>query len=102
MNYDLFTIHEKENNPISQSYRDENEIRFNKQCKHLFGLLMSGTEITRFSAMQEFKIMDLMRRKKDLVDKGVKLSCDKKHEGLMVVYMSESDKTHNKTLKIIF
>lgn len=98
MNYDLFTIHEKENNPVSQSYRDKNELRFNKQCQHLFDLLMNGVELTRFSAMSEYKIMDIARRKKDLTDKGVKLHDDKKHEGLMLIYMTEQDKEHNKKL----
>ena len=46
--------------------------------------------------MTEFKIMDIARRKKDLIDKGVAIHDDKKENGLMLIYMSESDIKINK------
>ena len=90
-----FNSYHRENNIASQQYLNENMERFNRQMKLMYDLLMKGIGLTRLIAMQEYKIMDLARRKKDLKTQGVSMHDDKKIEGLQVVYMTDEDKRLN-------
>lgn len=63
-----FTVHTQENNPESETHLLENKMKFSKQSKTVFDLMMAGKRLTSRSAMIEHHIGHLARRIKDLKD----------------------------------
>ena len=57
-----------ENNQESQKFFDENAPKFTEQCRKLFKAYMRGERLTTLIAMTKYKIGDLRRRHKDLID----------------------------------
>ena len=63
-------IHEKENNPESQSRLDKNKKHFSKQCLKVLELLLQGKRLTTINA-PSYGILSLPRRLKDLRENGI-------------------------------
>lgn len=71
MQLDVFEIHSHENNRESLDHLNDNRPHFNKQCKCVFDLLMSGVQLTVYSAITQHHINSVPRRILDLKEKGV-------------------------------
>lgn len=63
-----FQIHERENNPESQSILRANKKTFSDQCKIVLQALQRGERLTTATALIKYGIGDLRRRIKDLKD----------------------------------
>jgi hypothetical protein len=57
-----------ENNQESQDHLKLNSDKFNRQCRHVYEILQSGERLTTASALLKYRIGDLRRRIKDLID----------------------------------
>lgn len=87
---DIFQVHERESNSVSQYILDKNKDRFSADCRRVFDLLMKGGKYT-------IKELDADRaRISDLKRNGVRLSFELNKDKYKVWFMSEDDKYFNK------
>lgn len=96
-------VHQRENNPVSQDFLEENRQLFNESCFEVFKALVSGVRLTTDNAKTLAQTRSLPRRIKDLRGEdgdGFKISdkwlLDK--DGRRTVkewYMSDEDRIYN-------
>lgn len=93
-----FKTHLRENNPISQSFLDENRIKLGNSCFRVLKALMSGIDLTSDNSKQLTGASYLPIRIKDLRDMGFTISDEwvivdgkKSHKRW---FMTEADKAH--------
>lgn len=89
--------HGSENNRESDLHYDANLKHFNKQCRIVLDLLLSGQELTSMRAMVEYRIMHLARRICDLKEGGVIFS-ERWENNCKTWYMSQEQINTNKQL----
>lgn len=87
-------LHSRENNNESEKHLKKNSKSFNQKCKLVYDRLMKGEELTVLQCANE-GIASLPRRKKDITDKGFKIS-DRWDGNIKVYYMSQEDIQFNK------
>ena len=90
MQTDLFdqptiSVHKSENNPVMQSYRNENEAHLTKQCQKVYNLLKAGERLTVKGAMNDHMIYSLPRRCLDL-EQSLKIKINRERTGRIVTY----------------
>lgn len=94
---DVFSVHEHENNHVSQSHLDANREHFAGKCLTVYEWLMFGHNLTVLWAANN-KVSSLPRRLKDLKDKGMLIS-EKWDEGVKIWFLTPEQRQYNLKFK---